>query len=56
MKTSFLAAALLLPLAVLAQPAPLLTATDPEGDDVGRSLIGTMLAAGDHLFRRGKDL
>lgn len=34
MKTSLLAA-LLLPLAALAQPAPLLDITDPEGDDAG---------------------
>ncbi|MBK8862832.1 MAG: hypothetical protein IPN37_02085 [Betaproteobacteria bacterium] len=66
MKTSFLAAALLLPLAVLAQPAPLLTATDPEGDDVGDgSLVyprSTAWVAGDldlrslRVFAEGKDL
>ena len=66
MKTSFLAAALLLPLAVLAQPAPLLSATDPEGDDVGDgSLVyprSTAWVAGDldlrslRVFAEGKDL
>ena len=35
MKTSSLAALLLLPLAVLAQPTPLLSIDDPAGDDVG---------------------
>ena len=35
MKTSSLAALLLLPLAVLAQPMPLLSIDDPAGDDVG---------------------
>ncbi|MBK7516615.1 MAG: hypothetical protein IPI51_13560 [Betaproteobacteria bacterium] len=66
MKTSFLAAALLLPLAVLAQPAPLLTVTDPEGDDVGDgSLVyprSNAWVAGDldlrslRVFAEGKDL
>ena len=66
MKTSFLAAALLLPLAVLAQPAPLLSATDPEGDDAGDgSLVyprSTAWVAGDldlrslRVFAEGKDL
>ncbi len=50
MKTRFLAAALLLPLAALAQPAPLLNITDPEGDDVGD---GTLVYPRDSAFAPG---
>jgi hypothetical protein len=38
-KTSSLAAMLLVPLAVLAQPTPVLSITDPEGDDVGDAAL-----------------
>ena len=65
MKSSFLALALL-PLAVLAQPAPLLDITDPEGDDVGEgSLVYPRASAykpGDldlrslRVYTEGKDL
>ncbi|MFO1221123.1 MAG: glucodextranase DOMON-like domain-containing protein [Burkholderiaceae bacterium] len=43
-------AALLLPLAVLAQPAPLLSITDPEGDDVGD---GSLVYPRDQAFAPG---
>jgi len=65
MKSSFLALALL-PLAVLAQPVPLLDITDPEGDDVGDgSLVyprDSAYKAGDldlrslRVYAEGKDL
>ena len=50
MKTRFLAAALLLPLVALAQPAPLLNISDPEGDDVGD---GTLVYPRDSAFTPG---
>ena len=50
MKTRFLAVALLLPLAVLAQPTPLLDISDPEGDDVGD---GTLVYPRDSAFAPG---
>jgi hypothetical protein len=67
MKTLTLTAALLLlPLTALAQPAPLLTITDPEGDDVGDGSItyprSSAFAPGDldlrmlRVFAEGKDL
>lgn len=50
MKTSSLAVALLLPLAVLAQTTPLLDISDPEGDDVGD---GTLVYPRDSAFAPG---
>ena len=50
MKTSSLAALLLLPLAVLAQPVPLLSIDDPEGDDVGD---GTLVYPRDSGYEPG---
>ncbi len=50
MKTSSLAVVLLLPLAVLAQPTPLLDISDPEGDDVGD---GTLVYPRDSAFAPG---
>ena len=50
MKTSSLAVALLLPLAVLAQSTPLLDISDPEGDDVGD---GTLVFPRDSAFAPG---
>jgi len=50
MKTRSLVAGLLLPLTVLAQPAPLLNITDPEGDDVGD---GTLVYPRDSVFASG---
>jgi len=50
MKTSSLAVALLLPLAVLAQSTPLLDISDPEGDDVGD---GTLVYPRDSAFAPG---
>ena len=50
MKTRLLVAMLLLPLTVLAQPAPLLNITDPEGDDVGD---GTLVYPRDSAFTPG---
>ena len=50
MKTSSLAAALLLPLAVLAQTSPLISVDDPEGDDNGD---GSLVYPRDSAFRAG---
>jgi C-terminal binding-module, SLH-like, of glucodextranase/Short C-terminal domain len=50
MNTRTLAAVLLFPLAVMAQPAPLLNVVDPEGDDVGD---GSLLYPRDSAFSPG---
>lgn len=50
MKIRSLVTGLLLPLTVLAQPAPLLNITDPEGDDVGD---GTLAYPRDSAFASG---
>ena len=50
MKTIPLAAALLLPLALAAQPAPLLNIDDPEGDDNGG---GALVYPGDSAYAPG---
>ena len=50
MKTIPLVAALLLPLSLLAQPAPLLDIADPEGDDIG---AGNLVYPRDSAFAAG---
>lgn len=50
MKTIPLVAALLLPLSLLAQPAPLLDIADPEGDDIG---AGNLVYPRDSAFAPG---
>jgi hypothetical protein len=58
MKTSFLAAALLLPLAVVAQPTPLLDISDPEGDYPrdSRYKSGDLDLRSLRIYADGKDL